>query len=299
MSKRKARNERVRTIDSFLRMLVTVAAVALAVSLVYLAGRHLLAAYSKHQRDTVLAQYGVIEQKLSGEALVLRRDKVFGGRAGGFFDYLVNDGSKFGINTPLGYYLSLGEKSTLRAAASGLFTRRIDGLEEVLQNIQLSAVGPETFAYRIQQHDPATEFKPGQGVYKIVDNLAPTRFLLQFTQHQDNPALEPGQTVSLQVNERVLGKCRVIASKQDFEKLVVLVETPHFREELLHIRQAEAVLTVSSPQGYLVPEKSLLVKGKEKGIYCLNGEEVICKPVRVLAVKDGIAVVEGLQPTTW
>ena len=296
MSKRMARNDRARTRKMILRLVILILVLGLTGSLVYLGGRNLMFAYHKHQRDTVLAQYGTIEQKLQGEGWVIRRETVFQAPAIGFFENMVSDGSKVSINTLLGYYLNRDEKIALRASMSGLFTRQIDGLEEVLGDINLSAAGPETFSYRTQQHDPEAEFKPGQGLYKIVDNLEPTRLLLQFPPPKDDPKLAQGQPASLRVNGRGLGKCTVIDFKNDFDKLVVMVETPDFREDLLNTRKADAELTMKSPYGYLVPEKSLLNNGKEKGIYCIDGEEICFKPVQVLAVRYGIAVVDGLQP---
>jgi len=160
----------------------------------------------------------------------------------------------------------------------------------------LAAVGPETFSYRIQHHDPGSEFKTGQGVYKIVDNLAPTRLILQFPEQKETLELKKDQPASLTVDGTMLGESTVIDFKNDYNKLVVLVETDGFKEELLNKRQVEAELTLKSPSGYLVPEKSLVNHGQEKGIYCVDGEEIIFRPVQVLAVKDGTAVVEGLDP---
>lgn len=296
MSPRRERNERARLQRSILRTAVIILISALAVSLIYLAGRNTMIAYRYHQRDTVLAQYGAIEDKLQGQGLVLRRETVFKAPAAGFFENMVSDGSKVRINDLLGYYLSRGEKIALRASASGLFTRQADGLEGVLQDVTLSAAGPEIFSYHSQHHDPEAEFKPGQGVYKIVDNLAPTRLLLLFPQQKENFALKKDQPASLTVDGMRLGECRVIDFKNDFNQLVVMVETAEFREELLHERHVSAELTLKSASGYLLPEKSLLNRGPEKGIYCIDGEEIVFRPVQVLMVKDGTAVVEGLQP---
>ncbi len=296
MSKRMTRIDHLRSRQMILWMVILIIMIGLAGSLVYLAGRNLIFAYHKHQRDIILAPYGSIEQKLQGEGLVLRREIVFSAPSAGFLENMVSDGSKVSINTLLGYYLHNHKKTTLRAASSGLFTRKIDGLEEVLAETSLPATGPETFRYRPQQHDPQAEFKPGQGLYKIVDNLHPTRLLLQFPTTQDDPQLAKGQLVSLSVNDKGMGECKVIDFKNDYGQLVVMVETPEFREDLLNIRKVGAELIVKSPRGYLVPENSLLVKGQEKGIYCMDGEEIIFKPVQIVVIGNGTAVVEGLQP---
>ena len=296
MSDRQERNERAQAKKSVLKLVAVISIVVLAGSLVYLAGRNLVIAYRYHQRDTVLAEYGAIEEKLQGQGLVLRQESVYNAPTTGFFENMVGDGSKVRINALLGYYINRGEKKSLYASASGLFSRQIDGLEEVLQNVTLSAVGPETFSYRIQHHDPGSEFKTGQGVYKIVDNLAPTRLILQFPEQNETLALKKYQPASLAVDGTMLGECILIDFKNDFNKLVVLVETDGFKEELLNKRKVDAELTLKSPSGYLVPEQSLINHGQEKGIYCMDGEEITFRPVQVQAVKDGTAVVEGLDP---
>jgi putative membrane fusion protein len=294
MSARQERQERVRARMKALKLAVVMLVIILAGSLVYLAGRNLVAAYHYHQHETILAQYGTIEEILQGQGLVLRHETVFAAPATGFFENMVNDGKKVRINGLVGYYISKGEKTTLKASSSGLFTRQIDGLEGVLQNVDVSAAGPEIFSYRIQYHDPEAEFKAGQGVYKIIDNLEPTRLLLQFPQQQ--VTIDKNQLVSLTVDGTRLGECNIVDYKNDFQKLVVMVETADFREELLNKRQVSAELTLKSPSGYLIPEKSVINHGQEKGIYCVDGEEVTFRTVQVLAIKDGTAVVEGLQP---
>lgn len=296
MSHRLERKERARIQKLILKVAAIILISVFAVSLFYLAGRNLMIAYRYHHRDTVLAQYGAIETTLQGQGLVLRREIVYKAPAVGFFENMVSDGSKVKINALLGYYLSRGEKITLRALTSGLFTRQTDGLEGALQDITLSSAGPELFSYRPQHHDPEAEFKLGQGVYKIIDNLAPTRLLLQFSQPKTSFALKENQKASISVNGIQLGDCRVIDYKNDFNKLVVMVETAEFREDLLHERHVNAELTLKSESGYLLPEKSLFNRGPEKGIYCIDGEEIIFKTVQVLTVEDGIAVVEGLLP---
>jgi putative membrane fusion protein len=296
MSDRLERKERVRARKTVLKLAVVVTVIIFAGSLVYLTGRNLIAAYRDHQRDTVLAQYGAIEENLQGQGLVLRHETVFNAPATGFFENMVSDGGKVRINALLGYYITRGEKQSLHASASGLFTRQIDGLEGVLQNVTVSAVGPETFSYRIQHHDPEAEFKTGQGVYKIVDNLEPTRLILQFPEQKATPELKKDQPASLYVDGKMLGECTVLDFKNDFHKLVVMVETSDFKEELLNKRQVNAELTMRSPSGYLIPEKSVINRGQEKGIYCVDGEEIIFRAVQVLAIKDGTAVVEGLKP---
>jgi putative membrane fusion protein len=277
-------------------MAALISAIVLAGSLVYLAGRNVMVAYNHHQRDTVFAQYGAIEEKLQGRGLVLQTETVFNAPATGFFENMVRDGSKVRINTLVGYYTSLEEKKSLRACASGLFTRQIDGLEGVLQNVTVASAGPEIFSYRTQHHDPGDEFKNGQGVYKIVNNLEPTRLILQFSQRKGDPDITKDQPASLSVDGKQLGECTILDFKNDFNKLVVMVETNGYKEELLNKRQVKAELTLKSPSGYLIPEKSVIYRGKEKGIYCMDGEEIIFRPVQVLAVKDGTAVVEGLEP---
>ncbi|HWQ75156.1 MAG TPA: HlyD family efflux transporter periplasmic adaptor subunit [Syntrophomonas sp.] len=295
MSDRMKRTQKDRAIGLMLKKVILVLAVVLAVGFIYFIGRSLFAAYNQSRLETTLAEYGALKETLRGDGLVLHRETIFKAPAAGFFENTVDDGKKVSAGMLLGYYTVKEDKTPLHAAVSGIFTRRTDGLEEVLQNLTLAAAGPGVFSYRPQQHDPAAEFKPDQTVYKIVGNLEPTRMILQFPLGQDVTELQKDQTATLSVKGRVLGECTVIDYKKDFNKLVILVEFPVFREDLLNTRQIGVDLIFTSPEGYLVPEKSLLVSAGEKGIYCVNGERIIFKTVQVLTIKNGTALVEGLQ----
>ena len=294
MSNRLERKQRDRTKKTILKYALLIFALAATAGLIYLMGKKLLTAYHYQQRETVVAHYGTMEDKLHGDGLVLRNETVVSAPASGTFENMVSDGTKVSLNALLGYYINRGDKTAMRASVPGLFTRRIDGLEGALQAIRISTVGPEVFSYRPQYHDPETEFNTGQGVYKIVNNLQPTRLILQFPL-QEHLKLEKNQIAGLSVNGRLLGECTVIDFKKDFQKFVIMIETNDFREELLNLRQVNVELTLNSQNGYLIPQNSLFKREKEKGIYCIKGEETLFRPVRVLAVKGGTALVEGLQ----
>jgi len=295
LSNRLEREQRDRTKKSILKYALLIFALAATAGLIYLMGKNLLTAYNYQQREAVVAYYGTMEDILHGNGLVLRSETVVAAPVAGYFENMVKDGTKVRFNALLGYYLNRGDKTPMRASVPGLFTRRIDGLEGALQDIRLSTVGPEVFSYRIRYHDPGTEFNAGQGVYKIVNNLQPTRLILQFPQPEQHLKLEKNQIARLSVDRRPLGECTVIDFKKDFQKLVIMIETADFREELLNRRQVNVELTLNSQNGYLVPQKSLFNRGKEKGIYCIKGEETLFRPVHVLAIKGGTALVEGLQ----
>lgn len=295
MSHRLEKKQRDRKKKSILKYALLILTMAMVAGLFYGVGQNLLTAYNQQRQETVLAHYGYMEDKLQGNGLVLRSETVVPASASGFFENIVSDGQKVALHTLLGYYLCRGEKTPMRAATTGLFTRQLDGLEEALQDVKLATVGPELFSYRPQHHDPKGEFKAGQSVFKIVNNLQPTRLILQFPLQELNPKIAQNQIVALSIDGQSLGQCTVIDFKKDFKKLVMMVETADFREELLNRRQVEVMLIMNSQSGYLVPEKSLFDRGQEKGIYCTKGEEILFRPVKVLAIKEGTALVEGLQ----
>jgi putative membrane fusion protein len=295
LSNRLERRKRDHTKKTILKYALMILAIVIIAGIIYLVGKNLLTAYNYKHQETMVARYGNLEERLHGDGLVLRSETVISAPADGYFENMISDGTKVSLNTLLGYYLHNGDKTALRAPVTGLFTRQIDGLEEALQDIKLSTVGPEVFSYKTRHQDPEKEFNDGQGVCKVVNNLQNTRLILQFPLLEHNLHLEKNQTVRISVDGQPLGECTVIDFKKDFQKLVIMIETANFREELLNRRQVNVELTLNSQNGYIIPQKSLTNRGKEKGIYCIKGEEALFRPVHVLDLKGDTALVDGLQ----
>lgn len=297
MSSRMDRKDKNRKKKSIIKYALLILIITLLIILIYKVGQNLITLYNRSQRETAVLSYECLEDRLKGEGLVLRSEKTIQAPADGYFENVVTEREKVRRNDLLGYSINSGNKIAVRASVSGIFTAQVDGLEEVLHEISLQAAGPEVFKYNVQTPVPGAEIKTGQDVCKIVNNLIPTQLLLHFPQASHDLQLSEEQKVQLYVDSKLLGSFTIRDYKWDSNVLIMLVEGNEFKENLLNKRFVKVEIVLNSQKGYLVPEKSVVNRGKEKGIYCTKSEEIVFKPVKVLKRKDDKALIEGLNPT--
>jgi len=289
---RQNRDQHKKTIIKYsLLVLITV----LAIGLIYKVGQNAITLHNRNQLQTVVARYGSLEDKLSGEGLVLRSEITVPAPANGHFENMVEEREKVARYAMLGYYIGIDNKTAMRAPAAGIFTRQVDGLEAALQDIKLEAVGPEVFKYQTVSNNPAAEIKVGQSVFKIVNNLEPTKILVHFPLKGTNHKISASQVVKLSINGQEMNYYKVLAYKKDFKELVMIVTSSEFQEDLLDQRLVKVKLLLESNTACLVPYKTLVKKDGKRGVYCTKGEDIVFKPVEVLDVKGNTAVVEGLE----
>ncbi len=297
MSGRIARSVKKRKRESIIKYALFILITVMLLGLIYKVGQNLSSQYYKNQRETAVLSYGSLEDRLIGEGLVLRNETVWKAPFNGHLENVAAEREKVRCHDLLGYYINSGEKMAVRASASGIYTARVDGLEQVLHEINLQTIGTEVFKYKEQTAVPGAEIIKGQGVFKIINNLIPSRLLLHFSPTSRNIQLSKGQKVQLYVDSRPSGDFTILDYNWNSGELLILVEGNEFREDLLNKRLIKVEIILDSRSGYLVPEKSLINRGKEKGIYCTKNEEIVFKPVKVLKLKDDKALIEGLKPT--
>lgn len=297
MSSRMVRQDRDRKMRSFLKYSVLILITFLTIGLIYRVGQNISTLYNRNNLQTSVTRYGCLQQKLKGEGILLLSETIVAAPANGYFENIVAEKEKVARNTQVGYFISMGRRSPMYAPAAGIFTRQVDGLESALKDIKLSSVGPEVFKYKAVLANPAQEMKSGQNVYKIVNNLMPSRLLLRFPLQGKNLSISVHNSADLIIDGKSLGSFKIEDLKQDSQQIFMIAEDDQFVEGLLEHRHVKAEIRINSSYGYLIPEKSLAKKGKERGIYCTKGENIVFKPVKVLDQNDDTAVVEGLEAT--
>ncbi len=295
MSSRKARLKRRIMQKSALKIVLLSCLAVLIIGIIYQLGQNTYSTFIKLNRDIKVAEYGHIEDKISGQAIVLNKEELASAEFEGHFENMVKDREKTSRGTLLGYYISSRGQTPLRAPVSGIFMRRTDGLEEVFRDINLQAVSPEIFQYKTSAVAENMNIQAGQAVYKIVNNLEPTRLLVHFPLDNIDFDIIAKQQVNVILDGKDMGKAIVKDMKQDFGEMLIILEFNDFREELLNQRYVGVELAFNSRSGYLIPEKALVEKEGKKGIYCTKDEDITFKPVDVIKIKDGKAVVEGLN----
>jgi len=295
LSSRKYRVKRRIMQKSVLKVMLLSGLTFLILGFIYLLGQNTHSTMVKLNRDIRVVEYGLIEDKLSGEAIVLNKEELTSAQFEGRFENIVAEREKTGKGSLVGYYISSRGQTPLRAPVSGIFMRRTDGLEEVFKEINLQAVTPEVYKYKIRTVAEDKPIQVGQPVYKIVNNLEPTRLLVHLPLDQIDFDIVAKQRANILLAGKDLGKATIKEMKQDFGEMLMIMEFTDFREELLNHRYIEVELVFDSRSGYLVPEKALIEKEGKKGVYCTKQEDITFKPVNILKIKNGKAVVEGLN----
>ncbi|PKM76324.1 MAG: hypothetical protein CVU90_12995 [Firmicutes bacterium HGW-Firmicutes-15] len=295
MSSRKARLKRRIMQRSALKIVLLSCLALLLLGFIYQLGQNSYSTIVKLNRDIKVAEYGHMEDRLSGEAIVLNKEEIASAQFEGRFENMVKDREKTRKGTLLGYYISSRGQTPLQAPVSGIFMRRTDGLEEVFREINLQAVSPEIFQYKTSAVAEDRPIQAGQAVYKIVNNLEPTRLLVHFPLERIDFDIVAKQQVNVFLAGKDLGTVIVKDMKKDFGEIVMILEFKDFQEELLNQRYIGVELVFNSCSGFLVPEKALVEREGKKGIYCTKDEDITFKPVDIIKIKGGKAIVEGLN----
>ncbi|MEQ8200833.1 MAG: HlyD family efflux transporter periplasmic adaptor subunit [Syntrophomonadaceae bacterium] len=295
MSDRIKRLKRRDKMNSAVKLLLILLAAAAALGLIYRIGCQALISIDKWGREIKVVEYGTLEERLPARAVVLNQEQLFPAREAGRFENLVKEKEKVGKGTLLGYFITDGDKKALRAAQSGIFVRSTDGLEEVFAHLDLAGVTPEAFHYK-----PAPAFleKPvqaGQPIYKIIDNLVPTRLLITLPADDLESAVQPGQRVEIVCESESWGRGRITEMKQESGDVMLLVQMDGFCDKTISKRYVKIEMVLDSRTGFLVPAQAIVEKEGKKGVYCSIGEFTKFKPVEIIKQKDDIVLVEGLD----
>ena len=295
MSRRMARLERRVKKMTIIKAAMLLSLAVLALVFIYQLGVNTRSTISKLGQDIRNVEYGILEDKLIGKAIVLHKEEVVVAQSEGNFENMLKDKERTPKGSLLGYYMNSEGKIPLRAAVSGIFTCNTDGLEGVFREVNLQAITPEVFKYKTAYKIEGQPTQSGQAIYKIVDSLQPTRLLVHFPLDKINFDIEVKQKVNIYFKGKNLGEAQVIEMKEDFGELLVIIEFDGFREDLLSQRYIEVEVVFDSQEGYLIPEKALVEREGKKGIYCLNGEDITFKPVNVVKIKGDMLIVKGLN----
>lgn len=299
MSKRLARIERRTARNNLLKKVLTILFALISLGIIYKFGVDTHSKLIKLNRQVEMVNYGTVEDKLAAKAVVINSEEVAYASVAGRFENMVKDQEKVGRQSLLGYYLSSQGKIQVRAIKAGIFMLATDGLEEVFAQLDFASLTPEVFKYKALNYGRGQNLEIGQPVYKLVDNLVPTRLLVHFPQDAADFSIKANQKVNIIMAGREIGPASIREVKQESGETILLLEFTDFREQYLGLRFVEIEVLFNTLTGFLVPEKAVIEHEGKKGIYCLNGEDITFRPVQILGQKDRTLIVDGLNKNDW
>jgi putative membrane fusion protein len=294
LSERKDRLEREIKRKTILKIVLIFVLLLIVVGMGVPIGRHVLTVGNKLQREVIVVKSTVLDDTLPCKALVLHVEHVVIAQHAGELENLVREQEKVRGGSLVGYLQGYKEKTPLYAPTPGMITVRTDGLEEVLQGLNLKTLGPEVFTYKSVLRDGKTVEK-GDFVLKIVDNLVSTRLALEIPSNKLTMHLKKDQSIEIILNS----KQKINATLQEFEEkgenTFIIIQLDDFYTELIYQRFPEVQIVQASYLGCLIPETALAEQNGEKGVFCVKGEDLVFKKVKLVKIMDKELLVEGLE----
>lgn len=193
-----------------------------------------------------------------------------------------------------------GTKLTLRAPMAGVFSTRIDGLEEKLSMELAETVTPAYLAeldrITLRKEEAIVENEP---VCKVINNYG-WCFAASINEEQAE-SLSVGQGIRLRFfdmsDTMVYGTIRSI-SQEEKGKVAISVYTNRYVEGIYGLSRASAAIVTTSVEGIKLPVESLHVKDGQTGVYVLRLDVARFVPVHVRYKNDEWAVVRAVLDTS-
>ncbi|MGE5545194.1 MAG: HlyD family efflux transporter periplasmic adaptor subunit, partial [Bacillota bacterium] len=133
-------------------------------------------------------------------------------------------------------------------------------------------------------------------LFKIIDNLVPLRMVVTIKSSKLDEPLAVGDSVQVMYQDQILGEaeCESVWSGKDRQTAILSLDS--FNEALLEQRKIEVDCITHIYRGLIIPEKALVKNRAGDAVYIVDKGKVQLCALKVLTVRDGKAVVEGLQP---
>ena len=192
-----------------------------------------------------------------------------------------------------------GAKLEIKAETPGVFSSRIDGLEEKLSFEAVESVTPAYLAEldkeALQRSEGVAQNEP---VCKIVNNYG--WYFAASIDAKDAQNLKVGQSVRLRFfdlsDTAVYGTVRAL-SQEDRGKVAVTVYTNRFVEGIYSTSRASAEIDTTSAEGLKLPAKSLHVQDGQTGVFVLRLDVARFVPVNVRYKNGEWAIVSAVVDT--
>lgn len=194
-----------------------------------------------------------------------------------------------------------GEKMAIHATASGVFSSKIDGLEDELAFGALEGITP---SYLEGLKDD--EIKRGEtviqdeAVCKIVDNYE--WYFAANIDAKNAENIQVGQELKLRffdLSDTVVEGTVKNISGEENGKVTIVIYTNRFVEDIYSTSKASVELITTSAEGIKIPVESLRVKDGQTGVYVLRLDVARFVPVDVKYKNADWAIVSAVVDTTY
>jgi putative membrane fusion protein len=269
--------------------------------------------------EVIQARISELEDTFEGEFIVLRQERVITAPFKGYFIKIKNEGERVAKDTVLGYLekvegTSLEKKSSLpiKASAAGLISYQIDGLESICAPemwLQLDLSKLETLlkvvkassAEKDDQDNQKREgmFEAGEGLCKIVDNLDCCYFYWSGAGAYPEKIKKGGNLrIRFEDNQELVLKGVVVDLSRQTGKYGVLIKILNLGN-LNSSRKEKGEIIAHTYKGIVLPEKVLVEKDGQYGVYLFKKGRACWKKVEKIAQLRGKVVLSNLKEDDW
>lgn len=196
---------------------------------------------------------------------------------------------------------TIGEKMGIHASASGVFSSKIDGLEDELLLSALDGIVPGYLdGLNTEKMKHGETVMQDEAVCKIVDN-----YEWYFAANVDKKIaenLDVGQNLKMRffdLSDTVVeGKIKNISSEES-GKVTVVVYSDKYVDDIYSTSKAVVEFITTSAEGIKLPVESLRVKDGQTGVYVLRLDVARFVPVDVYYKNDEWAIVSAVTDTSY
>jgi putative membrane fusion protein len=249
--------------------------------------------------DVHVVQYGELEDRVSTTAIVIKEETMVKASARGRFENKVLEGERVRSGSVAGLFYPEGELKpvSLYVPLSGVISFKPDGWEEILDDFSVDNGDQNIFDYSPRQfNDGSFQYESGEPLFKIIDNLVPLKLVVSIEPLALNEPLAIGDKLQVRYKDQLLGTavCESVWPGED--RQTAILGLSGFNETLLDQRKIEVDCILNSYSGLIIPKESLVKSQAEDAVYKVRKEKVELSAVEVLAICNGQAVVDGLEP---
>lgn len=278
-----------------LRLVLLLAALVLMAAVGYDLEQKAYRSFKEKRMQIVNVTQGNLVESLKGRALVINQEYLVQAPRHGRFENQVRENEKVRKGQTLGSLVDKQQKLLVTAPGTGIYSSQVDGLEQVLADSVLNAVGPEVFSFQPRVVNADAIIKAGQPVCKIIDNLRPNTLIIKIEGEDPYPSeIEAGTRVYLWLHAQKVGSALVKEIRLD-EPVLLKLEMDNFCEVLIGQRYCDVTLTQETDSGLLIPASALLGEDADRNVYSYKDGKIYSKKVQVKMIKDNRALVTGVE----
>lgn len=194
------------------------------------------------------------------------------------------------------YYLSRIESTPRQIVAPhpGYFIRTVDGFENCYDLRSLSKLRPDTLSeilMRPVKKDPTR-------VGKLMTNH--NWYFAALVSIEEETSFRQGRNVTLDFHvaglEPVSATIVYVNEDKDLEQAAVIFRSDYINEDIVNLRNAQVDVNFKSISGLRVSDAALRFEGLQQGVYVVQGEAMVFRPVEVVYEGTGFVLIDAVAP---